>query len=112
VVCRSGCDLSSFKDFPVRRQKVLVALQWLQKHNRFYHDITITEANLDALPEDGHVDSQLRTILDDEVCALDVAPISLQVAAHDASISGPGFLQKFLNDCPLLLFYHDFRIIV
>ncbi|GFH43542.1 hypothetical protein CTEN210_00015 [Chaetoceros tenuissimus] len=39
-------DQQTFDTFKVRRKKVIAALNWLKKHNRFYRDITIVEENL------------------------------------------------------------------
>ena len=52
VICRHGAD-QTYTDCRVRRAKVLRALQWLQVNNHFYKDITIDEAILHQLPEDG-----------------------------------------------------------
>ncbi|KAK3917798.1 ATP-dependent DNA helicase [Frankliniella fusca] len=51
---------SGYKDFNVRREKVFQALVWLKKHNELYHDIVISEKNLDSLPVDGNVFSDLK----------------------------------------------------
>ena len=42
-----------FPEYKVRRAKVLAALLWLQKHNRIYADIVISDALIAKLPEDG-----------------------------------------------------------
>lgn len=39
--------------FRVRRRRIKEALIWLKKNNALYTDITISEENLQALPEDG-----------------------------------------------------------
>jgi len=39
--------------FRVRRERVREALQWLIQHNPLYSGFTMSEANLQALPEDG-----------------------------------------------------------
>lgn len=40
-------DQQSFDTFKVRRKKVLNALEWLKRHNKFYKDIVIAETNLE-----------------------------------------------------------------
>ena len=40
--------------FLFRRRKVLAALEWLQKNNRYYHDVIISRENLNKY-EDGHL---------------------------------------------------------
>lgn len=44
-------DQQTFDTFKVRRKKVLQALQWLKKHNKFYKDIKIVESNLDWMKD-------------------------------------------------------------
>ncbi|KAI3949377.1 hypothetical protein MKW98_023314 [Papaver atlanticum] len=51
VVKRTG-NVST-KEFIVRREYVRQALKWLQKHDKYYPDIEISEENIDALPEEG-----------------------------------------------------------
>ena len=93
---RSGADLSTFKDFPVRRAKVLTALQWLQNNNPYYRDITINQVNLAALPEDGHVDNQLRVIIDD------LSNLKAQTVSRVANLTEiPGLLWDPPIDCEL-----------
>lgn len=65
LVRRTGVDTSNFKEFHVRRSKIEAALIWLKENNEFYKDITINRQNLEALPENGFVDDQLRGILDE-----------------------------------------------
>ena len=52
VVRRSGAD-NTHRDFKVRRDCVLGALQWLKLHNPCYKDITIDMASIAKLPADG-----------------------------------------------------------
>jgi len=40
-------------NFRVRRERVRVALEWLKVNNALYNDITISDARLQLLPEDG-----------------------------------------------------------
>ncbi|KAI3959773.1 hypothetical protein MKW92_011569 [Papaver armeniacum] len=51
VVKRIGNVLT--KEFIVRREYVRQALKWLQKINKYYKDIEISEENIDAFPEEG-----------------------------------------------------------
>ena len=60
VLRRHGSN-NTYADFRVCRQKILEALQWLQRNNPFYKDITIDNAALLNLPEDS-VPPQLLTI--------------------------------------------------
>ena len=43
--------VSHSRHFKVNKKKVLAALRWLKLHHRGYHDITITESNLDWIKE-------------------------------------------------------------
>ena len=43
--------VSHSRHFKVNKRKVLAALRWLKLHHRGYHDITITESNLDWIKE-------------------------------------------------------------
>ncbi|XP_052126026.1 uncharacterized protein LOC127749941 [Frankliniella occidentalis] len=43
------------KEFHVRGSKVLEALKWLQKNNKYYQDIEISLENVSSLPVDGNV---------------------------------------------------------
>lgn len=45
----------------VRRENVRRALLWLKAHNPIYHDIIISDANLDSLPEDAVPQQLLET---------------------------------------------------
>ena len=55
-------DQTKYHDFKVRRDKVKKALLWLKKHNPRYKHITISDTNLNKLPEDGNVENELMTI--------------------------------------------------
>ena len=44
--------VSHSQHFRVNKNKVLTALRWLKKHHRGYHDITITESNLDWIEDE------------------------------------------------------------
>ena len=46
---------NSHRDFRVRRSVVLRALQWLKQHNKYYHNIEISQAALSQLPTDGEL---------------------------------------------------------
>lgn len=48
---------SHSQHFKVNKVKVIEALKWLKKHHRGYHDITITESNLDWIEGDSVYDS-------------------------------------------------------
>ncbi|KAI3881333.1 hypothetical protein MKW92_034822 [Papaver armeniacum] len=53
VMKRTGNVSTKEKEFIFRREYVRQALKWLQKHNRYYPDIEISEENIDAFPEEG-----------------------------------------------------------
>ena len=53
---------SGHKDFFVCRDRILKALQWLIKNNKFYRDIKIDQEKLNALPENGDVSEMITTI--------------------------------------------------
>ena len=48
--------VSHSQHFKVNKNKVLDALRWLKVHHRGYHDITITESNLDWIKKDSVYD--------------------------------------------------------
>eukprot|EP00975_Prorocentrum_lima_P059618 12500096-Prorocentrum_lima.AAC.1 len=48
--------VSHSQHFKVNKNKVLDALRWLKVHHRGYHDITITESNLDWIKNDSVYD--------------------------------------------------------
>ena len=52
VVRRSGVE-NTHKDFTVRRDRVLAALQWLKRNNPCYADVGIDMASIADLPIDG-----------------------------------------------------------
>ena len=47
-------------EFQVRAEKVKTALRWLLDNNPLYHDIELSEDNVNALPDDGNVYNQLK----------------------------------------------------
>eukprot|EP00919_Chromeraceae_sp_WS-2016_P036497 GHVR01086607.1.p1 GENE.GHVR01086607.1~~GHVR01086607.1.p1 ORF type:complete len:190 (-),score=18.00 GHVR01086607.1:597-1100(-) len=49
VVVRQNGRLGAFKDYYVRRQKVLCGLMWLKANNPHYRDVPINQCNLNAL---------------------------------------------------------------
>ena len=57
---QSTTNSEVFRNFRVRRAKVVLALDWLKKNNRYYVDIIIDHEVLQSLPVDGSVDDQLR----------------------------------------------------
>ena len=56
IVCKEGAS-STYKDFHVRKSRILEALQWLKANNRYINNISIKSATLSQLPEDGHLSS-------------------------------------------------------
>lgn len=58
LVRRNGSN--GYKDFRVRRSKVLAALQWLIYNNPFYRDVTIDTTEISNLPEDGDISQSIR----------------------------------------------------
>ena len=42
-------------DFQIRSGKVRQALEWLIENNPLYHDVQLSEENLESLPDDGNV---------------------------------------------------------
>ncbi|CAG8618328.1 300_t:CDS:2, partial [Racocetra fulgida] len=53
-------DTTTFRDFRVRRGKIIRALSWLKENNRYYSEIVIDNKNLNCLPEDGFIDNQFQ----------------------------------------------------
>lgn len=56
---------SNFRDFHVRREKVIRALQWLKGNNKFYHNIVIDNNILQTLPENGSIAEKLPQFTND-----------------------------------------------
>ena len=57
------------KKFRIRREKVLVALNWLKKYNKYYNDIIIRDSNLDWMEDREEADlpnDENQTIVVDE----------------------------------------------
>ena len=75
LVRRKGTEIT-WKDFRVRRSKVLEALVWLKNHNQFYRNIVIDNDHLSDLPKDG-IPSNLRYI---EITSEETG---VQAASHD-----------------------------
>ena len=65
VVRRKGKNDAN-KDFCVRRDRVQEALLWLRRNNRYYSNIRIDYAALNALPDDGPL-PDLQVIEDDDL---------------------------------------------
>ncbi len=75
LVCRHGAE-NTYRDFRVRRERILLALQWLNVNNPCYKDIMnnpcckdfmIDHVALQLLPEDG-IPPELLTVDEDEEC--------------------------------------------
>ncbi|CAG8741528.1 5472_t:CDS:2, partial [Rhizophagus irregularis] len=56
---------SNFRDFHVRREKVMQALRWLKTNNKFYRDIEIDSDVLQTLPENDSIEMHLSQLIDD-----------------------------------------------
>ena len=56
---QSADDLTVFRDFIVRQNKVARALAWLKINNPYYADIIIDEEVIRSLPENGSIIDQL-----------------------------------------------------
>ncbi|TFK87005.1 hypothetical protein K466DRAFT_459387, partial [Polyporus arcularius HHB13444] len=52
------------KPLTVRRERILRALLWLQKHNPLYQDVEISYEHLRELPEDGVLPYQIQQVED------------------------------------------------
>ncbi|XP_026459144.1 uncharacterized protein LOC113359778 [Papaver somniferum] len=51
IIKRTG--MNSNKEFVVRREYVREALLWLEKNHTYYHGISISDGNINELPENG-----------------------------------------------------------
>lgn len=60
IRCESA-ELDNHIDFIVRREKVLLALQYKKMHDPHYADVIIDHAALSQLPESGSVAARIRT---------------------------------------------------
>jgi len=65
IVRRYSEDGSNFRDFHVRRGKVMQALRWLKENNKLYRDIVIDDETLQSLPENGSIAEKLPQFTDD-----------------------------------------------
>ena len=61
---QSADDLTVFRDFIVRQNKVARALAWLKINNPYYADIIIDEEIIRSLPENGSIINQLPRVSD------------------------------------------------
>ena len=64
IVRRNSANGVAFRDFTVRRNKVIRALYWLKENNRYYTDIVIDKEVLHSLPENGAIDDILSQLDD------------------------------------------------
>ncbi|GBC48157.2 uncharacterized protein LOC105316640 [Rhizophagus irregularis DAOM 181602=DAOM 197198] len=62
---QSVSNAEAFRDFKVRRDKVIQALIWLKQNNRYYANVIIDHEILQSLPIDGTIDDQLQDINED-----------------------------------------------
>ena len=67
LVVRKEKSHGNHKEFHVRKQKILHALQWLIENNPFFKDITIAYDVLDELPDDSVLQS-IPSLSVDEFC--------------------------------------------
>lgn len=65
IVRRYTENGSNFRDFHVRREKVMRALLWLKGNNKYYHNIVIDNDILQTLPENGSIAEQLPQLTND-----------------------------------------------
>ena len=95
LLLRRTNDDGMHVEFRVRREKVLTALQWLQRHNPFYSDIIINYSNLNKLPEDGIPEQLLLThdcelprdeFSEETQSSTSFLPIPLRTTTEDAGI--------------------------
>jgi hypothetical protein len=58
------CETNSFhKDFKIRKQVVLEALQYLVTNNKYYSHIQIDMGNVECLPDDGYFSYETEVVL-------------------------------------------------
>jgi len=74
IVRRYSEDGSNFRDFHVRRRKVMRALQWLKVNNKLYREIDIDDEILQSLPEDGSITEKLPQYTDDRTPGSEEGP--------------------------------------
>lgn len=96
-VRRQGRNDSS-KQFLVRRIKVQRALEWLKMNNPAYHDITISIARLEMLPENGELHDICTVTCSETSCGNDRGPAPNQTDPGD--IDGDTASGILLNDPP------------
>ncbi|CAG8581859.1 15995_t:CDS:2, partial [Gigaspora rosea] len=65
IVWRYNTNGSNFRDFNVRRKKIIQALQLLKTNNIFYRDIIVDNEILQSLPENGSIVEQLPQLIDE-----------------------------------------------
>ena len=63
IVCIKYQNRSDkYHEFNIRSGRVRRSLEWLKKHNPFYKNIVLSEENLNLLPEEGNVSSEIESI--------------------------------------------------
>ena len=67
LIVRKHYSDGRHKDFRVRKQKILAALQWLIANNPYFKDITINESVLNQLPVDGTLLNELPSCSFEEI---------------------------------------------
>ena len=84
VIRRCGAE-DTHADFRVRRERILVALEWLKANNPCYKDITINHSTLQLLPTNGI--PQLLTVdeLDEELPEENADSSNEEQSSHSSS---------------------------
>jgi len=93
---QTGLDPGEYKDFKVNKNNIMAWLTFLKAHNRYYRDIAIDQANVDALPDNAQdVYSQLRSVhipddvvQDDNIQAAVTTQLSQASAQHIVHTGG------------------------
>jgi hypothetical protein len=60
---KTGMGDEDYKDFRIRRERVRLWLQFLQRWNPHYRNITISDNNLNELPENGNIGESIKDLL-------------------------------------------------
>ncbi|KAK3916820.1 hypothetical protein KUF71_025921 [Frankliniella fusca] len=76
-------DSDGFRDFFIRKQKVLNALVWLKANNPFYYDIQISQDRIDLLPDNGCIYNQVRGFNDDGEKSCSITDGDLVITVDD-----------------------------
>lgn len=90
LIRREGLDMSQHVDFIVRRAKVRSALEWKMQNDPAYADLTLDEAALAQLPENGSVADRVTFLPDTspEVLVTEQLAVAVETSNGNQQVRG------------------------